>query len=83
MAYQVVVMTDTGMTTIHLGCVSAWAREMGIEIVGIETSPRRRAELRGHPKLAGLIGPAWGGWSEAGEPLIRYEDTAVYAALSI
>lgn len=83
MAYEVVVTTQTGTVVLRPACVRTWAAAAGVAITGVETSPRRRAELHGHPKLAGLMGPAWGGSRPTGEPVIRYEDAAAYAALSM
>ena len=45
-------------------------------------SARLRPELQGQPKIAGFVGPCWGGLSKTGEPIIRYEDRGTYAALS-
>ncbi len=41
-----------------------------------------REELRGQPKFDGLCGPMWGGTTEDGEPIIRYEDWGTYELLS-
>ena len=42
----------------------------------------RRAELQGQPKIAGFLGPFWGGLSQTGDAIIRYEDAGTYSALS-
>jgi hypothetical protein len=82
MAYQVVVTTDEGMVSTYPDSIEAWAEDNYAEIVGVETSPRRRAELQGHPKIRGFTGPAFNGWDANGEPIIRYEDAQTYADLS-
>lgn len=41
-----------------------------------------REELRGKPCFVGLAGPMWGGWTEDGKPIIRYEDGAACDILS-
>jgi hypothetical protein len=45
---------------------------------GVAESTRLRAELRGQPVLAGLVGPMWGG---PAHPL-RYESSAAFEKLS-
>ena len=83
MAYQIVVTTEEGMTTVYPDCIEQWVEDMGTSITGISSNPRTRSELQGHPKIAGFIGPAWGGTTAQGEPIIRYEDKETYAALSV
>jgi len=82
LAYELVILADEQQVAIHPEDIQDWAEEHGVEITGTMENPRVRAELHGHPKLAGFVGPAWGGETVTGEPVIRYEDTAVYAALS-
>ena len=82
MVFEIVVMTEEGMTTIFPDCIEAWAEEMGASITGLSSNPRTRPELQGQPKIAGFNGPCWGGTTEQGEPIIRYEDAASYAELS-
>lgn len=82
MAYQIVVMTEEGMTSVYPDSIEAWAEDNFAEIEGIHTNPRTRAELNGHPKMRGYVGPCWGGTTGHGEPIIRYEDSQTYEALS-
>ncbi len=54
---------------------------------GLTLSPRvggkhLRPELQGMPELEGFCGPMWGGFDEAGTPVIRYEDWPSYDRLS-
>lgn len=51
------------------------------EHLGFLCDTVRRRELQGMPYLKGLCGPMWDGM-ENGRPVIRYESTAVYDALS-
>lgn len=53
----------------------------GYEFTGICTRKQLRPELRYAPMFSGVCGPAWGG-DEIGGPVIRYETTKAYAALS-
>ncbi|KIX16130.1 MULTISPECIES: hypothetical protein [Paracoccus] len=81
--FEIVTMTDDhGMSRVHTDDLTAWAEDMGTEITGTETRTRLRPELQGQPILSGFVGPCWGGRSDAGEPIIRYEDSGTYAALS-
>lgn len=82
MAFEIVVMTEEGMTTIFPDSIEAWAEEMGASISGLSSNPHTRPELQGQPKIAGFNGPCWGGTTDHGEPIIRYEDAASYAELS-
>lgn len=54
----------------------------GFELAGVETRPNLRPELIGQPKFAGATGPCWGGTTEDGKPIIRYEDQEAYRVLS-
>jgi len=82
MAYEIVVMTEEGMTKVNPDCIKQWVEDMGTSIIGVSSNPHTRAELQGHPKIAGFNGPCWGGTTANGEPIIRYEDSQSYAALS-
>lgn len=42
-----------------------------------------RAELLGQPYLSSFCGPMWGGTTESGEPIVRYESQEAYDHLSI
>lgn len=83
MTFQVVVMTEEGMSAVFTDCIETWAEDNCARVTGTNHNPRNRTELQGQPKLAGFIGPCWGGTTDRGEPIIRYEDTETYAALSI
>ena len=81
--FEIVTMTDDcGMSRVVTDDLAAWVEDMGTEITGTETRTRLRPELQGQPKIAGFVGPCWGGLSKTGEPIIRYEDRGTYAALS-
>ncbi|TCS59015.1 hypothetical protein EDD52_12345 [Primorskyibacter sedentarius] len=82
MAFQVVVTTEEGMTSIYPDGIEAFAEDHFAEITGTHSNPRTRAELQGHPTMRGYIGPCWGGETETGDPIIRYEDAQDYADLS-
>ncbi len=41
-----------------------------------------RAELRGQPKFIGTCGPMWGGHTEEGRPIVRYETVEAYEILT-
>lgn len=47
-----------------------------------ETATTKREELKGMPKLSGLLGPMWGGTKD-GLPVIRYESKRAYNLLSV
>lgn len=81
--FEIVTMTDDhGMSRVLTDDLAAWVEDMGTDITGIETRTNLRIELQGQPKIAGFVGPCWGGLSNRGEPIIRYEDCGTYAALS-
>ena len=82
MAFEIITTGPNGMTRHQPESVEAWAEAHGVAITGTQTNPRLRPELQGHPKMGGFCGPAWGGTTESGEAVIRYEDVATYAALS-
>lgn len=81
--FEIIIMTDdNGMSRVVTDDLAAWVEDMDTAITGTETRSRLRAELQGQPVLAGFVGPCWGGLSNTGEPIIRYEDRGSYAALS-
>ncbi|TKA93815.1 hypothetical protein FAZ78_25855 [Cereibacter changlensis] len=53
---------------------------LGLTITGVERRTTLRPCLQGQPKIAGMIGPCYGG-EDDGVPVIRYEDAATHAAL--
>ena len=79
--FEIIVMTDDGMLKINPENLTDWAEDMELEITGTNTNHRQRKELLGHPKISGFVGPCWGGETDMGEPVIRYEETCVYDAL--
>lgn len=50
---------------------------------GLHESKSTRKELQMQPKFCGFCGPMWGGYTRDGKPVIRYESTEAYNALSI
>ncbi len=80
MAYQIVTTGDEGETAVFADCLTTWAADNYAEITGISSNPRTSAKLQGHPTMLGFVGPCWGGWTETGDPILRYEDAAAYAA---
>lgn len=81
--FEIVTMTDdSGMCRVLTDDIAAWVENMGTEITGLETRAHLRPELQGQPIFAGFAGPCWGGLSQTGEPIIRYEDRGTYAALT-
>jgi hypothetical protein len=81
--YQFVVTTEEGPGTVYSDEVEQIAEAMDAKITGFNQNTRQREDLQGHPTLEGYVGPFWGGETEFGEPIIRYEDNAAYAALSM
>ena len=79
---EIVTMTDDhGMSRVLTDDLAAWVEDMDTEITGTETRTRLRPELQGQPKIAGFLGPFWGGLSKTGDAIIRYEDEGTYSAL--
>lgn len=54
----------------------------GFEFLRLEGRKTLRPELQGQPQFSGLYGPCWGGTTDDGKPIIRYETKSVYAELS-
>lgn len=50
--------------------------DLGYHCTGLETNPRLRFELIGHPKFSDLCGPMWDG------DAIRYEDAETNRRMS-
>jgi hypothetical protein len=80
MPFQIVTQSDDGQIAVFTDCLTTWATENYAEITGTYANSRTRAELQGHPQMQGFIGPFWGGTTETGGPILRYEDSAAYAA---
>lgn len=83
MAYQIVVTTEEGVTSTYSDSIEEWAEDNYAEITGMSSNPRTRAELQGHPTMQGFVGPCWGGLTDMGEPIIRYEDAQTYRDLCV
>lgn len=81
--YEFAIHTDTDdVATIYTDELEQFLDNFDAEVVGIETNPTLRVELQGHPKIAGYIGPCWGGETINGDPIIRYEDHHAHLALA-
>ena len=81
--FEIVTMSDdSGMSRVETDYLTAWVDDMGTEITGTETRANLRTELQGQPKIAGFLGPFWGGLSQTGDAITRYEDADTYSALS-
>ena len=83
MAYQVVVTSEEGVVSTYPDSMEEWAEDNYAEITGMSSNPRTRPELQGHPLLRGFVGPCWGGHTDTGEAIIRYEDAQSYADLCV
>lgn len=80
--FEIVQTLDGTQQTTTVENINAFAAVNNIAITGLHDNPRTRDELQGHPELSGYAGPCWGGTSESGEAIIRYEDAQTYADLS-
>lgn len=56
--------------------------EIPFQTKGLHESKSTRKELQMQPKFYGFCGPMWGGYKSDGTPIIRYESTQAYSALS-
>lgn len=56
--------------------------EIPFRAKGFHESKSTRAELQMQPTFFGFLGPMWGGYASDGNPIIRYESTQAYSALS-
>lgn len=50
--------------------------------IGFNFNKFHREELRGRPVFRGFCGPMWGGITDDGRPIIRYESVKAYEILS-
>ena len=80
--FEIVQTFDGKQQTTTVENIEAFAAVNNIAITGFHDNPRTREQLQGHPTLSGYAGPCWGGMSESGAPIIRYEDAQTYADLS-
>lgn len=80
--YEFVTMTEDGMAKVQTDVLQEYLADNDTEITGYAISKRLRPELQDQPKVSGFNGPCWGGFSQFGEPIIRYEDDETYRQLS-
>lgn len=77
-----------GATSVHIfpcatiDAVIEYAQGQGVNLLGFEDHPQRRAELQGQPRFHGFLGPMYDGENSLGQPIIRYEDQSSYDVLS-
>ena len=81
MAFEIVQMVEGTPATIYVDSIEEAAERLGLTVTGTETRTNLRPCLQGKPKIAGYVGPCYGG-NVGGVDVIRYEDQAVYQALS-
>ena len=81
MAFQIVQMIDGTPATIYTDSIEEAVDRLGLTLNGVETRTNLRPCLQGQPKIAGFVGPCYGG-NECGVDVIRYEDHEAYRAFS-
>jgi hypothetical protein len=81
MAFQIVQMVEGIPATIYTDSIEDAAQRLGLTFNGVETRTNLRPCLQGKPKIAGFVGPCYGG-NVGGVDVIRYEDRAAYAEFS-
>lgn len=81
MPFDIVRMIDGQMVTTEANDIRIAALLLDLTVTGIEKRTSLRPCLIGKPKLAGFVGPCYGG-ERNGLPVIRYEDAETYKALS-
>lgn len=81
MAFQIVQMIEGIPATIYTDSIEDAVQRLGLSFNGIETRTNLRSCLQGKPKIAGFVGPCYGG-NVDGVDVIRYEDRAAYAEFS-
>lgn len=79
--FEFAVQMDDGVATLHTDEIDQFLDGFCAEIIGTETNTRLRKELQGQPKIAGYVGPCWGGLTALGDPIIRYEDHQAHLQL--
>lgn len=82
--YQLVQKVEGGLisTTFSQDNVFHCMEVRGFDFEHWEDNKRLRPELYGKPVFHGLHGPMWGGTTQEGEPIVRYEDKGTYKTLS-
>ena len=80
MIYKIVQKVNDQFVVTNPKDIYAWAEANDRPVRGVEKNPGRRLELQGQPRITGLLGPMWDGYLND-EPVVRYEDRAVYALL--
>lgn len=81
MAYQIVQMIEGVPATIYTDSIEDAAQRLGLTFMGIENRTTLRPCLQGKPRIAGFVGPCYGG-NVDGVDVVRYEDRAAYEAFS-
>lgn len=81
MAFEIVQMVAGLPSTVYVDNIEEAAARLGLTFNGVETRTNLRPCLQGQPKIAGFVGPCYGG-SIAGVDVIRYEDRETYGELS-
>ena len=81
MAFEIVQMIEGTPATIYVDSIEDAAKRLGLTVTGIETRTNLRPCLQGQPKIAGFVGPCYGG-EVGGVDVIRYEDIQSYRAFS-
>ncbi|VDC33985.1 hypothetical protein [Pseudogemmobacter humi] len=82
MAFQIVQKIDGCHTTVFCDRIEEAIDRLGLAVTGVETRTSLRLCLQGKPKLAGFVGPCFGGVTDDGVEIIRYEDTETYRDFS-
>jgi hypothetical protein len=81
MAYQLVQEEAGNLATILTDDLLTTAKNLGLTITGVERRSNLRPCLQGQPKLAGYVGPSYGG-EVNGVPVIRYESTSFHNGMN-
>ena len=81
MAFQFVQMIAGNPATMYADTIEEAVERLGLTLNGTETRTNLRPCLQGKPRIAGFVGPCYGG-NEGGVEVIRYEDQASYRAFS-
>mgnify|MGYP001170169182 FL=1 len=81
MGFEIVQMIEGVAATIYADNIQEAAKRLGLTLKGTETRTNLQTCLQRQPKISGFIGPCYGG-NVGGVDVIRYEDQAVYQALS-
>lgn len=80
--FEIAVRINTDVATVYTDDLAQFIDRFAAEVVGIEADCGIRHELHGYPKIAGYVGPCWGGLTENEDPIIRYEAQAAHIDLA-